>query len=359
MSTEPFDARQLRQVLGSYVTGVTIITTVDKTGKPHGVTANSFSSVSLNPPLVLWSQSVASGSYPAFRDAERFAVSILAEDQVAVSDRFAKAGRDKFAGVNVKSGLGGIPLIDGCAGYLECSKVASYPGGDHAVFLGRVERIDFSARKPLVFGGGKYLVAQPHDLGEFSIDLGMASLAHLQAVRVATRELARLANELNQTIGLAVWGNHGPTIIRWEESKRPVTLNLRTGVVVPVTTSVTGLIFAAYLPKEITGSFVDAEMQQAVASGDDTRTSFAQRLELALAEVRAHGMARMIKPPSFPDTGEINAISAPVFDREGLVVHALTSVAHAAALDADWEATVPRRLKECAASLSRRLGFSG
>ena len=93
------DARELRQVLGSFVTGVTVITTVDQEGKRWGLTANSFTSVSLNPPLILWNQSVSAPSHPVFREAQRFAVNILAEDQIDVSRRFAGAAADKFAGV--------------------------------------------------------------------------------------------------------------------------------------------------------------------------------------------------------------------------------------------------------------------
>ena len=150
-------ARDLRRVLGAFVTGVTVVTTVDGRGAAYGLTANSFSSVSLEPPLILWSQSLAAPSYPVFRDCERFAVNILAEDQETISQRFAGAAPDKFCGVQTSRGLGGIPLIAGCLAYLECIKVASYPGGDHAVFLGRVERMDRSARRPLAFVDGRYL----------------------------------------------------------------------------------------------------------------------------------------------------------------------------------------------------------
>jgi flavin reductase (DIM6/NTAB) family NADH-FMN oxidoreductase RutF len=149
------------------------------------MTANSFSSVSLNPPLILWGQSLSSPSHPVFRDAERFAVNILAEDQVDISKRFATSGQDKFSGLEVGRGLGGIPLTKSCSAYLECHKLTSYPGGDHAVFFGRVERIVRTKRKSLVFGGGDYLLAYPQDLGSFSLDFGMASLSQLKACRHA------------------------------------------------------------------------------------------------------------------------------------------------------------------------------
>ncbi|HYF16780.1 MAG TPA: flavin reductase family protein [Ramlibacter sp.] len=157
------DVRELRQVLGSFVTGVTVITTVDAQGRRWGLTANSFTSLSLDPPLILWNQSVTAPSHPVFRDAQRFAVNILAEDQVELSRRFASAATDKFAGVATSEGLGGIPLVEGCAAWLECSREAVLPGGDHAVFIGRVERMDRRGRPPLVFGQGRYLKAMPHE----------------------------------------------------------------------------------------------------------------------------------------------------------------------------------------------------
>ena len=130
------DPADLRKVLGTFVTGVTVITTIDASGKAYGLTANSFTSVSLNPPIVLWNLSLTAPSHPIFREASRFAVNILADDQIDISKRFASLGRDKFAGVAVRRGLGGIPLIEGCAAYLECRSEASFPGGDHIVFLG-------------------------------------------------------------------------------------------------------------------------------------------------------------------------------------------------------------------------------
>jgi flavin reductase (DIM6/NTAB) family NADH-FMN oxidoreductase RutF len=154
-----FDPLDFRRALGSFVTGVTIVTTLDARGRAVGLTANSFSSVSLDPPLVLWSQSLRAPSYPAFRDAARFAISILASGQAGLSDRFASGGPDKFAGVALRHGLGGVPMIEGATAFLECTRVATYPGGDHAIFLGRVERFEHHGRAPLVFAGGRYLDA--------------------------------------------------------------------------------------------------------------------------------------------------------------------------------------------------------
>jgi len=159
-----FDSRNLRRVLGSFVTGVTVVTTTDDEGGFHGVTANSFSSVSLDPPLVLWSQAVKSHSHPAFFKAERFAVNILAEDQIELSNRFAKSSPKKFVGLDMDIGLGGVPLLRGCGAWLQCRVVSRVPGGDHTIYIGEVDLIGQAERKPLVFGNGQYLRTGPHDL---------------------------------------------------------------------------------------------------------------------------------------------------------------------------------------------------
>ena len=163
---EQFDSRQLRNVLGRFFTGVTVVTTVDDAGKAWGVTANSFTSVSLDPPLILWNQAVASASHPVFRSAERFAINILAQDQISVSQRFSRPHPDKFQGVSITTGLGGIALIDGCCAVLECRKVATHDGGDHAVFIGQIDRMSSNNRQPLLFGDGQYMGAQPVELAD-------------------------------------------------------------------------------------------------------------------------------------------------------------------------------------------------
>jgi flavin reductase (DIM6/NTAB) family NADH-FMN oxidoreductase RutF/DNA-binding IclR family transcriptional regulator len=347
-SSQPFDTRALRQVLGAFVTGVTVITTVDGNGEPHGLTANSFSSVSLDPPLVLWSQSLTAPSHPVFREAERFVVNILADDQVEISNRFAQGGADKFAGCATRPGLGGVPLIQGCAAYLECRRINTFPGGDHLVFLGQVERIERTGLQPLVFGGGKYLVAQPHDLGLVATP-GGANIARLKAVRLATRALVELSDELDETLGLGVWGNKGPTIVRWEESSEPVSDNLRTGLVLPVLTSATGLAFAAWLPRETTGPLIEAEL----AEGLD-----ALQVEQELAQARASGIVRLVGTDRFTDLygTSISAASVPVFDQTGAMVLALTAIGCSGRLDLADGSRLVTGLRHCAAALSFRLG---
>ena len=147
-----FDSKQLRQVLGAFPTGVTVVTTIDAAGQAYGVTANSFSSVSLDPPLVLWSQSNQSSSHAAFSGSERFVINIMADDQVQVANQFAKSGIDKFKDIATCAGLGGVPVIDGTAANLECLKVAAYPGGDHTIFIGLIERFQHVGHRPRFYG---------------------------------------------------------------------------------------------------------------------------------------------------------------------------------------------------------------
>jgi flavin reductase (DIM6/NTAB) family NADH-FMN oxidoreductase RutF/DNA-binding IclR family transcriptional regulator len=353
----PFDSLELRQVLGAFVTGVTVITALDANGKPHGLTANSFTSVSLDPPLILWSQSLAAPSHPVFRDADRFVVNILADDQVEVSKRFARGGGDKFADFKTVPGLGGVPLIVDCAAYLECRRMESFPGGDHVVFLGRVERTERTGRQPLVFGGGRYLVAQPHDIGPPPAD-STANIARLTAVRLATRALVDLSDELDETLGLGVWGNMGPTIVRWEESSQPISEHLRTGLVLPVLASATGLAFAAWLPRETTAPFIDVELAQGAAA---EFFSDAGRLYQRLDQIRSEGIVRLASTDAFASVygTTISALSVPVFDQSGAMVLALTAIGTVDRLDVGDSGRLVTRLRECAATLSRRLGATG
>lgn len=355
-----FDQRELRSVLGTFVTGVTVVTTRDAEGHAHGVTANSFSSVSLDPPLVLWSQALSSRSHPAFRDSEHFAVNIMADDQVAVSNHFAKSRDDKFATIAHSDGLGGSPVIDGCAAHLECTKVAAYPGGDHMVFVGRVERIAHRpASKPLAFGGGRYVVPYAHDLGPVSLELGSSDLADIEAIRLASAALPEVSEQVgHHTLCLAVWGNRGPTAIRWEPSRQPVSEHLRTGYVMSVIRSATGRAFAAFRPTEVTAAVVDEDLR-ASANGRDAQQTLRGQFEAQVQEARQHGLARATEPdPSRIHRVAVNAFSAPIFNAQGRMVLALSLTSQASRLDPDWAGVVPRALANAATGLSRRLGHA-
>jgi 3-hydroxy-9,10-secoandrosta-1,3,5(10)-triene-9,17-dione monooxygenase reductase component len=160
MNAEPApadsDARSFRSALGSFVTGVTIVTTRDPDDADVGLTANSFNSVSLEPPMVLWSLALNSTHLPAFRNATWWAVHILASSQETLSARFASKGADKFAGLTVARGPGDIPLLEGCAARFICRTAFEYEGGDHAIFVGEVLSFDRAGHPPLVYHQGRY-----------------------------------------------------------------------------------------------------------------------------------------------------------------------------------------------------------
>lgn len=150
------DPKEFRNALGAFATGVTIVTTRSVDGVDVGVTANSFNSVSLDPPMVLWSLARNSGSFEAFRNASHFTAHILAFDQEALSNTFAKRGIDKFEGLSLMRGHGDAPLLDGCSARFQCKIAYRYEGGDHVILVGEVLGFDHFERKPLAFLGGRY-----------------------------------------------------------------------------------------------------------------------------------------------------------------------------------------------------------
>lgn len=152
--------------MGLFTTGVTIVTARASDGEPIGVTANSFSSVSLDPPLVLWSLAKSARSLDAFTGAEYFAIHILSAGQEDLSNRFASRGEDKFAGIEAAEGLGAAPLLAGCSARMQCRTVHRYEGGDHIIFVGEVVDLVSSDVTPLVFQAGKYALASRKESGE-------------------------------------------------------------------------------------------------------------------------------------------------------------------------------------------------
>jgi flavin reductase (DIM6/NTAB) family NADH-FMN oxidoreductase RutF len=154
-------ADDFRRVMGHFATGVTIITAWDAERRPTGLTASSFTSVSLHPPLILVCVSQKALSYPAIKSAGRFAVNILSMGQEAVSRRFATtaAGDEKFAGLDYRSGPLGLPILTEALAELECRVVSAYPGGDHTIFVAQVESADCRGdvgKEPLLYFRGKY-----------------------------------------------------------------------------------------------------------------------------------------------------------------------------------------------------------
>ena len=154
------DPRGFRTALGRFATGVTVIT-IDGPEGPAGMTANSFNSVSLDPPLVVWSLSSNLPSLKLFEECEYYAINVLAADQEAVSQRFASRMGDRFAGLGFDHGMGGAPLLHGCCARFECRNTTRHAGGDHVVFISEVVRFDRTPSEPLIYFGGSYRHLSP------------------------------------------------------------------------------------------------------------------------------------------------------------------------------------------------------
>lgn len=160
--TPSFSATDFRSALGLFATGVTIVTARDASGLPIGLTANSFNSVSIEPPLVLWSLARSASSMPAFEAGSHYAINILAADQHALAKRFASRSADRFEGVDFRDGAGGAPIFDASVAVFECFNRSRYEEGDHVIFVGEVERCSTRpGAQPLIFHGGRYFTELP------------------------------------------------------------------------------------------------------------------------------------------------------------------------------------------------------
>ena len=161
-SPPSFSTQEFRAALGMFGTGVTIVTARSAEGQLVGLTANSFNSVSLAPPLVLWSLARAAASMAIFSAGSHYAINILAADQKPLAERFALKGADRWNGVDWDMGAGGAPLLHGAAATFECFNRSRYEEGDHVIFVGEVERCAHRAgATPLLFHGGRYYTELP------------------------------------------------------------------------------------------------------------------------------------------------------------------------------------------------------
>lgn len=161
-ATGSADPKQFRNALGRFATGITVITTCTPSGKCEGMTANSFSAVSLDPPLILWSIRNEAPSLASFLEAEAFAINILTQEQASLSHHFASPSEDKFADIEVSKGYRDCPLISGALAHFECALEKAIPAGDHQIMLGRVMRAGYdAAAQPLLFSTGRYAIAAP------------------------------------------------------------------------------------------------------------------------------------------------------------------------------------------------------
>ncbi|MDP2065334.1 MAG: flavin reductase family protein [Burkholderiaceae bacterium] len=157
-----FSQQEFRTALGTFATGVTIVTARSDRGDLIGLTANSFNSVSLDPPLVLWSLARAAGSMPVLSAGSHYAINILAADQKALAERFATKGAERWSGVTFTQGQSGAPILAGAMASFECFNRSQYEEGDHVIFVGEVERCHHRPdASPLLFHGGRFYTEHP------------------------------------------------------------------------------------------------------------------------------------------------------------------------------------------------------
>jgi flavin reductase (DIM6/NTAB) family NADH-FMN oxidoreductase RutF/DNA-binding MarR family transcriptional regulator len=195
------DSAAFRRCLGQFATGVTVVTT--RVGDDlAAMTSNSFASVSLDPPLVLWSIKRSSQSFLPFQSCTHFAVNVLASDQVDLSQKFAKSGPDKFNGVRWSSGAGGAPLLDGAVASFECHHDRDYDGGDHIIMVGQVERFTrCNNREALIFVQGRYATPVDHPMA-----------TPTPAVGTLEAEALRLEDESLSSLLVRAYGAVSPTL---------------------------------------------------------------------------------------------------------------------------------------------------
>ncbi|WP_090863601.1 IclR family transcriptional regulator [Paraburkholderia diazotrophica] len=212
-------------------------------------------------------------------------------------------------------------------------------------YLVSFQRLGVVAQDPLT---GRY------ELGGFALQLGLARLARVDGVKLARVALAELRDRLDMTVGIAVWGNQGPTVVHWMESSYPAKASLKLGDVMPMLSSATGLLFAAYLPRGKTAAMIERELAQTQRWATANTPTTPEDVERVLEDVRAHGAARvegMLLPT-------IHAFCTPVFDSNGDLALGLIALGHEGAFDIAWGGAVDTALRECAQKLSYELGYS-
>lgn len=213
------EKRSLRRSLGQFATGVAVMTT--RVGERRGgATVNSFASVSLEPPLILWSLARTAQSFPLFQEATHFAVNILNAEQMALANQFARSGGDKFAGLPVEEGIAGTPILPDCAAVFECETVARHDGGDHVIIVARVLRHRHEDRPLLLFAKGRYGLAadcpeQPMKLAA-APDGGEPREMMIRLMRNALHHFSNAFQQDREAEGLTV--NQGRALLSLEST---------------------------------------------------------------------------------------------------------------------------------------------
>jgi flavin reductase (DIM6/NTAB) family NADH-FMN oxidoreductase RutF len=156
----PFDSAQFKSALSQFATGVTVITTRLADGSFRGLTASSFNSVSLNPPLILWSLGSSANSLPIFSGNSHYVINVLAAGQADLAERFSRRTDDPFGGVGYQLSRTGVPILEGVVAWFECHNRSRYPEGDHVIFVGEVENCAVSRQPALIFHDGQFSSSQ-------------------------------------------------------------------------------------------------------------------------------------------------------------------------------------------------------
>lgn len=193
-----------------------------------------------------------------------------------------------------------------------------------------------------------------YELGPLALQLGLTCLRRLNPVRLGTAAANDLADQLHQTVALAVWGNAGPTIVHIEESSHPIHINMRTGTVMSLFKTATGRVFAAYLPEKIVTHYIETASHHTFAYPKSDMRSSWKAMQKTLKEIRTQGMAQVVSEP-LPG---INALSAPVFDHEGHLALVITVLGPTALFDPALDGENASALRQCCAELSHRLGHT-
>lgn len=191
-----------------------------------------------------------------------------------------------------------------------------------------------------------------YELGPLALQLGLSRLQRIDPVKEASQLIENLASETNQSVAIAVWGNLGPTIVRLEEPIEPLHVNLRTGTVMSLANTATGRLFAAYMPAKMVERLLGDELSRFGHGNDAAAPMSRQTLEALLAETRKHGLSRTRGQP-IPG---IDALCAPVFDADGHIALGILAMGPSATFDSNWNGTVAKALKHCAAEVSKRIG---
>lgn len=251
---------------------------------------------------------------------------------------------------SVEVGFGLLDVLGKAAGPLMLRDLAAAAGMSAAKahrYLVSFQRLELVAQDP---------ISTRYDLGPAALKLGLASLSRIDAVKLARERVPQIVEQIGgHTLALAVWGNHGPTIIHWEESPHTVTVNLRLGDVMPLLTSATGRCFAAFLSRDAIAPMLKDEIARAQKSGRSDLPTTLTEARALLDEVRQRGAARVV------DTllPGIVGFCVPVFDSDGHIALGLVAVGSMASFDPEWNGAVEGPLRAAASQLSSDLGWRG